>query len=114
MGISISFVDEGRPPVTLEEQVFAELRTAILAGKLAPGRRLSVRALAESCGVSALPVRAALSRLRAEGLVMHVAHSGSRVAPLEFERFQEIQAERMGLEGLAAALSVPRLTEEDI
>jgi DNA-binding GntR family transcriptional regulator len=99
---------------TVEEEAFREIRTEILGGGLEPGSRLRLRELAERLGVSSLPVRSALLRLRAEGLVVYVPHSGSIVAPLEFEELEEIQAFRVGIEGLAARLGAVRLTDGDV
>ena len=99
---------------TVEELAFREIRDAILSGRLEPGSRLRLRELAATLGVSSLPVRAALLRLRAEGLVAHVPHSGSIVAPLEFEELEEIQAFRSGIEGLASRLGAERLTEAEL
>ena len=96
---------------TVEELAFREIRDAILSGRLEPGSRLRLRELAATLGVSSLPVRAALLRLRTEGLVAYVPHSGSIVAPLEFEELEEIQAFRSGIEGLASRLGAERLTE---
>jgi DNA-binding GntR family transcriptional regulator len=99
---------------TVEELAFREIRDAILSGRLEPGSRLRLRELAATLGVSSLPVRAALLRLRSEGLVAHVPHSGSIVAPLEFEELEEIQAFRTGIEGLASRLGAERLTEAEL
>jgi GntR family transcriptional regulator, rspAB operon transcriptional repressor len=95
---------------TVEDQVFFEIRRAILSGQLEPETRLLLRDLSDRLGVSSLPVRAALSRLRAEGLVVHVPRSGSVVAPIEYEELEEIQALRLGIEGLAARLGAERIT----
>jgi len=99
---------------TVEELAFREIRDAILSGRLEPGSRLRLRELAATLGVSSLPVRAALLRLRAEGLVVHVPHSGSIVAPLEFEELEEIQAFRSGIEGLASRLGAERLSGAEL
>ncbi len=90
------------------------MRTGILSGTLAPGQRLHLRNLASELGVSSLPVRAALARLRAEGLVVHVPHSGSIVSPLTYEEFDEIQSVRVGIEGRASFLGVRHLRSEDL
>lgn len=100
--------------VTVEEQVFCEIRDAILTGELAPGSRLVLRDLADKLDVSSLPVRAALSRLRAEGLVRHAPRSGSVVAPLERDELEEIQAFRFGIESLAARLGAERIGPKDV
>jgi DNA-binding GntR family transcriptional regulator len=97
---------------TVEEQVFQEIRKAILVGQLEPGSRLRLRELASELNVSSLPVRAALARLRAEGLVRHTSRSGSIVSPIEFEDFEELQALRLGIESLAARLGAERVDNQ--
>jgi DNA-binding GntR family transcriptional regulator len=104
-------IDGGR---TIEEEVFEEVRNAILLGAFEPGARLRLGELADALGVSSLPVRAALTRLRAEGLVSYVPRSGSIVAPLEYEELEEIQALRLGIEGLAARLGAERVSATDV
>ena len=54
---------------TKQELVYREVRERILAGTYVPGFRIVIDALAEEFGVSALPVREAIRRLEAEGLV---------------------------------------------
>jgi DNA-binding GntR family transcriptional regulator len=99
---------------TMEEKVLGEIRQAILFGQLQPGARLRLRELSEELGVSSLPVRAALMRLRSEGLVRHTPRIGSVVAPLEYEELEEIQALRLGVEGLVARLGAERITTAEI
>jgi DNA-binding GntR family transcriptional regulator len=96
-------------PPTVESRVFDRLREAVLDGTLAPGARLRIAALSGELGVSTLPVRSALARLAAEGLVVQAPRRGAVVAPLEYEELEEIQAVRFGIEGLAARLGVAAL-----
>ena len=51
----------------LQEQLYQNLRAALLAGTFKPGERLKIRDLAAAWGTSPMPVRAALQRLVAEG-----------------------------------------------
>ena len=54
---------------TVQEAIAQELRAEIVAGRKAPGERLITEELATRFEVSPIPVREALSRLAAEGLV---------------------------------------------
>ncbi|MCU1436976.1 MAG: GntR family transcriptional regulator [Naasia sp.] len=65
------------------DEVHRTLRREIIAGSLPAGSALRDRELAARFGVSKEPIRAALQRLRSEGLVETRAQSGTRVAPLD-------------------------------
>lgn len=91
-------------PVTVrsvDQVVYESLRAEILRG-LAAGTPLRLRDLATRFSTSTMPVRAALSQLQSEGLVMQEARKGATVAPFSFRDFREIQIIRCGLEGIAA------------
>jgi DNA-binding GntR family transcriptional regulator len=98
---------------TTEEHVHETLRQEILAGA-EPGTPLRLSVIAERLGVSTMPVRWALVRLEREGFVRTIARKGAVVAPLELEDFQEIQAIRWGIEGLAARLGAAAVTDDDL
>lgn len=72
-----------RPSATLCQSVTALLRAKIIAGTIAPGTLLRETALAKELGVSATPVREALSLLASEGLVEIEAHRLKRAAPVD-------------------------------
>jgi DNA-binding GntR family transcriptional regulator len=91
-----------------EDQVYEVLRDEIVRS-MEPGHPLPLARLAECLGVSTMPVRAALTRLEADGLVRQHPRRGAVVAPLELEDAQMIQAIRRGLEGLAARLGARRI-----
>lgn len=65
------------PP--LREQVYERLRDSIVAGELPSGSRLSPAALAESFGVSTMPVREALRLLEEDGLIETAPRRWTRV-----------------------------------
>jgi DNA-binding GntR family transcriptional regulator len=67
---------------TTVDLVLDELRQQILSGQLRPGEPLRQEALAEGLGVSRIPVREAIRRLEAEGLVSVHAHRGAYVCPV--------------------------------
>ncbi len=70
-----------------------------------------IDALAEEFGVSALPVREAIRRLEAEGLVVYRPNAGAQVAPADPRRLQEEMAVLAVLEGYATALAAPHSDE---
>lgn len=90
------------------------LREMILAGALPAGSKLGEAELATRLDVSRTPVREALSRLAAEGLVELVPNRGARVARWSPEDLQQIFELRLRLEPYAVGLAVPRLTDADL
>jgi DNA-binding GntR family transcriptional regulator len=64
---------------TTVDLVLEELRQHILSGRIAPGAPIRQEALADELGVSRIPVREAIRRLEAEGLVFIHAHRGAYV-----------------------------------
>jgi DNA-binding GntR family transcriptional regulator len=99
--------------LTLREQVLEHLREEILSSRLEPGAELNEVALASSLGVSRGPIREALGRLAAEGLVTVTPRRGTIVTKLTKQEFMDAYQVREALESLAIRLAVPRLTDED-
>ena len=87
------------PRSTLRAHVAERLRTAILAGDIAPGAPLVETALSQRFDVSRGPLREALRQLIEEGLVVTVPYTGTHVAPLSVE--DEIYSLRTALETFA-------------
>lgn len=98
---------------TLWERVHQFLRDEIMAERLAPGDALQEVALAEALGVSRGPVREALGRLSAEGLVSIRPRNGAVVRALPKDEFIEAYQVREALETFALRLAVPRFTAAD-
>lgn len=86
------------------------LRMAIMTGELAPGSKLRLEALREKLGltISRSPLREALSRLGAEGLVLIEDKRGYRVIPVSEKNLQEIAKLRVHSEGLALRESITK------
>lgn len=98
--------------LTLWQRVYEHLRKEILEGRLEPGAELTEVALAEQLGVSRGPLREAIGRLAAEGLVTVSPRRGAVVRSLSKEEFLELYQVREALERMAVQLAVPRLTDE--
>ena len=88
--------------VTLGEQIYGELRDRLIAGELAPGEKLSLRSLAEMLGTSMMPVRAAVSRLVADGALTVLPNRAVSVPVMTRGKFRELTAVRIAVEGFAA------------
>ncbi len=104
-------------PVTqnsLADHITQQLRAAIIGGQLAPGERLAEPVLAERLGVSRSPVREALKRLEAMGLVRSRLNHGAFVwEPTEAD-VEEIVSLRRMLEIHAAEQVLPAVQADDI
>lgn len=93
---------------TIASRVAGRLRADILAGRLAPGSKVNLDRLRESLDVSLAPVREAMTRLAAEGLVEVEEQRGYSVAPVSAENLAEITMLRLDLEGRALAQAIAR------
>lgn len=91
---------------TLASTLTAQLREAILDGRMAPSEKLHLDELRASYGVSLSPLREALSRLGAEGLVQMEDQRGYRVAPVSEANCREVIRLRAEMETLALAESM--------
>ena len=90
-----------RGPVS--EQVFARIMSELVTLTIEPGERITVDALARRFGLSQTPVREALGRLEADGLVVKTHLRGYRAAPALTKReFIEMFDVRLLLEPFAA------------
>lgn len=81
------------------------LESAIVFGELAPGNRIIEEEVATRYDVSRSPVRDALRRLQADGLVVRSDHRGARVTPISRSDLDEVYVCRIELEGLAAQMA---------
>lgn len=96
----------------LHERVYLELKRSLMAGRLTPGTKLTVRGVAQALGVSNSPVRAALSRLAAERSV-DLLPNGSVVIPrMSSQRLADLMNTRVLVEGRATELAAPHIPAE--
>ncbi|TCT04340.1 GntR family transcriptional regulator [Aquabacter spiritensis] len=96
----------------LIDEIATSIRTKIVSGAYAPGQRLKQEMLAEEFGVSRTPIREALSRLQAQGLVAQEQRRSAVVStpsPRDIAETFQIRAE---LEGLAAGLAARWISDE--
>lgn len=91
---------EGTAP--LYDAVYAALCRVLMQGGIGAEERLSVRAMAERLGTSATPVKEALRRLRADGVVYALPKSAFCIVPMPPERYRALLDIRVRLEPLAA------------
>ncbi|MCK8784413.1 GntR family transcriptional regulator [Roseomonas sp. NAR14] len=98
----------------LAGKVYRQLRQALMRGRLRPGQRLVHRVVAADLKVSLTPVREALLRLASEGALTLDARGIAVVPHLPPERYAEILALRIELEGRAAEAAARRADPEAV
>lgn len=99
---------------TLENAVYESLKGAIYSGYLPPGSRLVESTLVKELNVGRTPIREAIKKLGAEGLVKIIPNKGATIVRLSPDEVEEMYLIAGVLEGVAAANSVKRLEPEDI
>jgi DNA-binding GntR family transcriptional regulator len=96
---------------SLGDDVYDALLTRLISSRIPPGARITVDGLVKELGVSQTPIRAALVRLEAEGLVIKTHLVGYSATPLpDRRRFEQIYELRLLLEPVAAAKAARSLT----
>lgn len=95
------------------DMVTREIRKMILTGQIGVGVHLKQDALAKRFGVSRIPVREALKRLQAEGLIEHTPHHGAVVPEQPIPYLLEMLDIRLALEIRALKLAIPLMTDQD-
>jgi DNA-binding GntR family transcriptional regulator len=96
------------------EYVYQQVLEAISEGRFRPGMRLGEEEIAQSLGVSRTPVREALRRLQARGLLMVGGGRSLVVAELSVRQVHELYAMREILEGSAARFAATHASEPDL
>ena len=91
------------------QDAYEALRSAILNGSIRPGERLGEVELSSQFGVSRTPIREALRRLTAEGLVVFQPNRGARVAEWSLSDLEDTYEIRARLESYGAALAAQRI-----
>lgn len=107
-------VSQGRPAGEGVLPLYTRLRNMILDGALTPGSMLSQVKLAESLGVSRIPLREALRMLQNEGLIEAEYNQRARVPSFRPSIVDSLYASRILMEALGIRLTVPRIGQPDI
>jgi DNA-binding GntR family transcriptional regulator len=106
---------ERAPRLMLRESVYESVKRLLMDADLQPGTRLSIDGLSRELQVSATPVREALFRCEAEGLVVRRPNAGYTVAPLlDRQGLLDLYDLRLLLEPVAAGRAATNATAEDL
>ncbi|MBI3131400.1 MAG: GntR family transcriptional regulator [Acidobacteria bacterium] len=98
---------------TLIPGIVEAIRDQVLRGNLREGEVLHQTELAQTLGVSPVPLREALRRLEAEGLVTFLPYRGTIVTPVTAAEVHQIHVASVALEVALLPFALPRLTERD-
>lgn len=110
----MSLTQTQSPAVTASERIYTALRQRIMRCEIAPGATLDASEIAQQYEVSKTPVRDAMQRLAADGLVTILPRSGYRVAPITFQAVHEILDLRAAIGPHAARQAARYATPEDV
>lgn len=95
-------------------QAYEQIRTAIVEGQFPPGSRLVEQRIGEMFSFSRTPVREAIRRLEAEGLVITERNRGAMVRPVTVDDIVDAYDLRSRLESYAAEMAAVRMEPEEI
>jgi DNA-binding GntR family transcriptional regulator len=112
MPVPVAGASEGRQ--LLRDSVFVRIREAIIDGTLQPGERLLDGELSSWLGVSRTPIREALARLEAAGLVETKPGRYTIVSPIDPRTVADAQAVTAAMHELVVRTAVPLLTAADL
>jgi DNA-binding GntR family transcriptional regulator len=99
---------------TLNEDIYEEICLALRDGRLLPGQNIGIRQLADAVNTSPMPVREALRRLEAQGVIKTRPGRALAIPGLEIEEVREIYTIRIALEGLAAERAASDATPQEM
>lgn len=108
---NVRIIDQYR---TKNQLAYERLKTGIIQGDYEPGSNLLLHKIAKSFGISEIPVREALKKLEAEGLVSHAPHFGFVVTEPNFKNQGEVFEVRQLLEGYATWLAASHISSETL
>ena len=105
----------GRAHGRLADEVYDQLLGQMMSLRIVPESRVTIDALARELGVSQTPIRDALNRMEADGLVIRVPHAGYRIPPqITRERFEDMVEMRLLLEPSAARRAAESASAEQV
>ena len=98
---------------SLKDHVYEYIEEQIIKGTLLPGERINENTICEELDISRTPVREALIQLTAEGILESKARKGFIIKAVQEKEVVEYYAVIGVLDGFAAQLACPLLTEKD-
>ena len=97
-----------------KDQAYEWIRSRILNHEFGPGQRIVIDQIAKELGLSIIPVREAIRKLEADGLIEYKPNIGPIINMIDEVEYVEALKVLSVLEGYATALSLERMTDEVI
>lgn len=105
----------GKARGRMADEVHETLMRQLMSLRIVPGARVTIDALARELGVSQTPIRDALNRMEADGLVIRVPNAGYRIPPqITRDRFEDMVEVRLLLEPAAARRAAERASNAQV
>lgn len=98
----------------LRDVVFESLKDAIMNGKLEQGKMITEQQISREFGISRTPVREALYKLTATGLVRIIPHKGFLISKWSIKEIRDVFEIRIVLERLAVELFIRNYYQENL
>lgn len=95
---------------TLQDSVYAQLRSLLMRGRFDPGQPLVVQSLADTLQTSTMPVRGALLQLVSENALEVLPSGTTQVPGVSLGKLEDLRIARAAIEGLAAELACSKLS----
>jgi DNA-binding GntR family transcriptional regulator len=99
---------------TAKHWAYCVLRHAIMTGQFVPGEAVTINGLAETLGVSAMPMRETLDRLASQGALELLDNRRARVPDPDPQRFEDLLDARIALETRAVERAMPFIDDCDL
>lgn len=108
------FMPSTKPPSSGNLVAYNAIKKLIIEGDLPEGQPVRQVEIAEKLGLSKIPVREALVRLEAEGLIKITPNVGATVVVHTIDDYLEMLYIRLALECKALELAIPNMVQKDI
>ncbi len=97
---------------TKSRLAYDAIKTSVVEGLYLPGQKIGISQIAKQLNTSDIPVREAMQKLEAEGLLEYTPHVGFRVTRPDFDKYTDVYDVRQLLEGEAARKAAVNISPE--
>lgn len=98
----------------LQDRVYEQMSELILNGEIKPGQLITIQALSDSFGVSAMPIREALQKFVSAGVLAVISGRSIGVPPLTLDRLVDLTRVRIEIEGTASRWASEHISKSSL